>query len=310
MRFVRTIVVGALLSAFVCQIAVAQRKDLGSPPGGHLNITQISVDESSASLLITGQGFSFGPAAPSVTLGELGPLTVTSFDDTSIVASFAPALLSLPGDYLVTVSTGNGQSQSDEYDLTIGASRQTEICAVIDLLNTSLSAELDRPDYCPALPAYAAGDTGPAGGIVFYVTDGGLHGLEAAPQDLSTSAWGCSGYLVDEAWQTALGTGPANTAYILSECAERPIAASIVDDYRGPVGFSRDWFLPSWFELYEMYTRLYLLGLGDFADGVYWSSSEYSADSARTLDFPNFAVTPTTIAPKTTTLRVRAIRAF
>jgi len=31
---------------------------------------------------------------------------------------------------------------------------------------------------------YAVGDTGPAGGIVFYTSDGGLHGLEAAPADL------------------------------------------------------------------------------------------------------------------------------
>ena len=30
---------------------------------------------------------------------------------------------------------------------------------------------------------YAIGDTGPASGIVLYVTGGGLHGLEAAPED-------------------------------------------------------------------------------------------------------------------------------
>jgi hypothetical protein len=41
---------------------------------------------------------------------------------------------------------------------------------------------------------YEIGKTGPAGGIVFHVTDGGLHGLEASHEDQSTSAeWGCSG---------------------------------------------------------------------------------------------------------------------
>ncbi|MBP8084514.1 MAG: hypothetical protein KAZ87_15050 [Spirochaetes bacterium] len=36
---------------------------------------------------------------------------------------------------------------------------------------------------------YAIGDTGPSGvGFVFYITDGGLHGLEVAPVDQSTSA--------------------------------------------------------------------------------------------------------------------------
>jgi len=33
---------------------------------------------------------------------------------------------------------------------------------------------------------YAIGDTGPSGvGIVFYITDGGLHGMEVAPSDRS-----------------------------------------------------------------------------------------------------------------------------
>jgi len=33
---------------------------------------------------------------------------------------------------------------------------------------------------------YAFGDTGPSGvGIVFYITDGGLHGLEASTNDQS-----------------------------------------------------------------------------------------------------------------------------
>lgn len=38
---------------------------------------------------------------------------------------------------------------------------------------------------------YAIGDTGPAGGIVFYVTEGGIHGLEAAQVDQGYAPWGC-----------------------------------------------------------------------------------------------------------------------
>jgi hypothetical protein len=45
---------------------------------------------------------------------------------------------------------------------------------------------------------YAIGDTGPAGGIVFYITDDGLHGLEAAPADQSSGAeWGCIATLME-----------------------------------------------------------------------------------------------------------------
>ena len=37
---------------------------------------------------------------------------------------------------------------------------------------------------------YAIGDTGPAGGKVFYVSNGGINGLEAAPSDSAETAWG------------------------------------------------------------------------------------------------------------------------
>ena len=40
--------------------------------------------------------------------------------DTAIVATIPVPDQFPPGDYLLTVSTGNGQSQNDEYDLTIG----------------------------------------------------------------------------------------------------------------------------------------------------------------------------------------------
>ena len=59
---------------------------------------------------------------------------------------------------------------------------------------------------------YAIGDTGPSGvGIVFYVTDGGLHGLEAAPSDQSTSqVWiegGSTQTTENGNTSTAIGTG-------------------------------------------------------------------------------------------------------
>ena len=51
----------------------------------------------------------------------------------------------------------------------------------------------------PWTTPYAIGDLGPAGGIVFYVTDGGVHGLEAAPEDQGSGAWGCYGTLTGAA---------------------------------------------------------------------------------------------------------------
>ena len=64
---------------------------------------------------------------------------------------------------------------------------------------------------------YAIGNIGPSGvGIVFYITDGGLHGLEAASGDQgSLIAWSD---IVDVfgGTSTAIGTGTANTDAIIA----------------------------------------------------------------------------------------------
>ena len=67
---------------------------------------------------------------------------------------------------------------------------------------------------CPGTPPYEIGETGPAGGRVFHISDGGLHGLEAAPVDLPLATWGCAGVAITKANGFALGTGLANTTDI------------------------------------------------------------------------------------------------
>jgi len=68
-----------------------------------------------------------------------------------------------------------------------------------------------------------------------------------------------------------------------------------------------DMFLPSKDELNEMYVNLYLHGVGDFAAGTYWSSSESSATKAWEQNFSTGTQTETL---KSTTCRVRACRSF
>jgi hypothetical protein len=97
---------------------------------------------------------------------------------------------------------------------------------------------------------YAIGGTGPAGGIVFYVTDGGTHGLEAAPADQGTAPWGCNGTAIPGADSHVVGAGKQNTLDILAGCKEVGIGAKIADDYS--LNGYNDWYLPSIDELFYM----------------------------------------------------------
>ena len=147
-------------------------------------------------------------------------------------------------------------------------------------------------------PHYNIGDSGPAGGLVFYDKGSYSEGwryLEAASLDVKvgesdynhlfgfyrTTSTG-SNELVNTAID--IGTGQANTtalvskmgstAYIYSTGTDttEQYAARLCDTYT--VGTYTDWFLPSRDELNQMYLNLKMEELGGIFDGMYWSSSE------------------------------------
>jgi hypothetical protein len=153
--------------------------------------------------------------------------------------------------------------------------------------------------------AYAIGDTGPAGGLVFYL-DGSGGGLEAAPKSTEWPAnqWGCINVSIGTTG-TGIGSGQANTTAIINGCSAAGIAALLCDDLIVN-GFS-DWFLPSKDELALMHDNLYVNGLGNFDGYRYWSSSEQNASSAwwEAIDSGNKAYTS-----KPNTYFVRAVRVF
>lgn len=107
-----------LLSASLLgQQALAAQPDPGQGPGNHLRILQVHVDP--PSIEIIGESFDFGvPLTVSLgTLGDISPFCTLLPDLRTIVCTLKsfPA----PGDYLLTIATGQGRSQGDEYDLTI-----------------------------------------------------------------------------------------------------------------------------------------------------------------------------------------------
>ncbi len=160
---------------------------------------------------------------------------------------------------------------------------------------------------------YSIGDTGPAGGTIFYVnTDPAIVDwtyLEAASQDHDvTVPWGAAGTVNTG---TAIGTGESNTAMIVTALGDNggtAYAAKICSDYtvnHNGVDYD-DWFLPSKDELNELYEQEKLVGNFDTGDW-YWSSSEASADEAW-LQY--FTAGPQPRFAKSFDLRVRAVRAF
>lgn len=183
---------------------------------------------------------------------------------------------------------------------------------------------------------YKVGDTGPAGGIIFYDKgndSGGWQYLEAAPDDYTKIVvngedqrrivgfeWG--EYEKDIAGDDAttapelkkIGTGKENTKAIVEQLGESTdYAAGICFQYE--LNGYDDWYLPSRDELDLMYKNLHLKGLGNFSDTgseymekAYWSSTETDAGSAWSQQF--FDGKQNSYYGKPFTFRVRPIRAF
>ena len=173
--------------------------------------------------------------------------------------------------------------------------------------------------YADALIAAAGGVSigdSYAGGIVFYL-DGNGGGLVVADNVISPKPWGCSGQyngLNGSPTLQAFGTGSANTALIMQNCADPTgTAAEAVDDL--VEGGYSDWFLPSKEELIVMRANVgkgasgSLFNIADI-NGTHWTSSE-AQNIQNNAWFQN--MNSGVSAPggvKTLSAKVRAIRSF
>jgi hypothetical protein len=186
----------------------------------------------------------------------------------------------------------------------------TGICAMLFTQNTD--AENDESK------AYKIGDTGPAGGVIFYdkgnYSDDSAAGwryLEMAPAEIEFSApWGGHGVNISGT-STAIGAGKVNTDLIVEQLlslGETECAAQLCDKlaYRG----FTDWFLPSKDELDLIYKNLRQTNMVKFGTRkTYWSSSQandecvwyQNFDSGSQFNYGNY---------KYNLFDVRAIRAF
>jgi Tfp pilus assembly protein PilE len=198
---------------------------------------------------------------------------------------------------VLTVSVGTGAdadkvtvSQTNGSITASGSVKFNGGVAVIT--DATISGGGGSPTTTVAPVSYSVGDTGPAGGVIFYVAGTPFACgptlaqtctyLEAAPAVIASPLGWCSDNSTSlGVTATAIGTGMANTTTAAATCTSGAIQEAA--DYSSG-GFS-DWFLPSKDELNELY--LQRATVGGPTGFLYWSSSEYSLQAAWLQYFSN-----------------------
>ena len=177
---------------------------------------------------------------------------------------------------------------------------------------------------------FEVGDTGPAGGIIFYVasteqttsyTDSNGSSktltwkyLEVASGEATANRsdkiqWSSSDTGSYGSTATAIGSGLSNTLNLLSKSGVTFPAAQACATYGDNTDYD-DWFLPSKDELNKIYENRNVLNT-TFKEGTgdqYWSSSETSGNGTWRLDFN--AGTWNNQVDRSIAWYVRPIRAF
>jgi hypothetical protein len=229
-----------------------------------------------------------------------GGSPITSYTATSSPGNIT-STLTQSGSGIITVT---GLTNGTAYTFTVTATN------AIGVSSSSVSSNSVTPDNLPAIGDFRAG------GIVFWVDPAdNTHGLVCAIADQSIGIhWYNGSFITTGATATGVGTGAANTNAIIASQGPTATnyAAGLAKAYAGE-GYT-DWFLPSKDELNEMYinkaainTTATANGGAIFADGFYWSSTEYDASYAWIQFFVNvFQLS----VIKSNTYYVRAVRAF
>lgn len=187
---------------------------------------------------------------------------------------------------------------SRRYDAPIKLTSTTTVRAIAYKAPSQSPERKGTFTFTDTFPEYVLGQEGPAGGSVFYDKknyDGGWRYMEAAPQNTEwrNIKWFNGEGYIGRCSGEEIGNGLENTL--------RFIDFNMGTDYRNPLAATRcwnlivqkdgisyrDWFLPSGKELLELWTVLEdeyppyddTLQISWY-DRTYWSSSEYSDETA------------------------------
>jgi hypothetical protein len=249
--------------------------------------------------------------------GTPAAATGTSADSSVALSWSAPASNggSAVTGYQVQVSTSASGSYANAAGCTSAATSATTTCTATGLTNGTAyyfkvaainaagtgTQSAASSSVTPAVPSYTVGSTGPGGGKIFYVNNSGFAcgptlastctKLEAAPSTWYQSSgdpyapFGCYGTNVAGANNWAIGTGAKNSAAIIAAGCSAPTgytsepiqstASALAAAYRGG-GYS-DWYVPSMYELQQMYPNR--ASIGGFRYDNWYQSSSQSVES-------------------------------
>ncbi|TXL03081.1 hypothetical protein BMR07_16210 [Methylococcaceae bacterium CS1] len=174
-------------------------------------------------------------------------------------------------------------------------------------------------------PVYSLGDVGPAGGLVFIVSSGGIRGMEVQGKDLKNlGAWGCLNVALPVTFGDRLGSGMLNNNSIRkNSCFKDGSAMSrtkLENDYRWHLPSASEFRLMSEFLLAYSKKSSVAKNIGHFG-GSYWTSTQYIQplplrDSSLAVagivpeDSSLPLVNPLSYVPRSRTLKIRLIRTF
>ncbi len=213
--------------------------------------------------------------SPSWSLADTAGITY------SIVAAETDGPIADGAGTTINIDLGSGKITSTA-DVSVDNNGAYVVTATADSTSPAYIADTMTTTTIMVVDTYKIGDTGPAGGKIFYVnenyeTDDWRY-LEAAPTEHEQDArWGAN---LKMATSTDIGTGRANTELIVAETEgyDRDIgteyAAKICSEF--VLNGYDDWFLPSRDELDALYQHRNKVGgfvEQPHTNTIYWSSS-------------------------------------
>ena len=153
------------------------------------------------------------------------------------------------------------------------------------------------PTGASSCSPYHCGDTGPDGGIVFFVDGSGCHGLEAQATEANQGA------IMD--WDTAISTSAAYNTTTITGPSGLYCSTTALPSPDAPPATLNCWHLPTKTELEHLNEQRTVVGGFDLYP--YWSSSESATGTAWAQGFVDGGQFSN---DKALTFLVRAVRAF